>query len=60
MMTKHKLTELLFSRHGSPVTIKGVTGILQGIQREDGSGRSFIVRLLTTTGVKTVYVKTVD
>lgn len=40
------------------VTIKGVRGYLQSVQREDGSGRSFNVTLMLGDGTKkTVYVR---
>jgi len=39
------------------ITLKGVTGILQSIQREDGSGKCFNVVLHTSNGERTVFVR---
>ena len=40
-MRKVELFALLTSKKTPYVTIKGQTGILQSVQREDGSGNSF-------------------
>lgn len=60
--TKHQLFSLLGSKNTPVVTINGVTGVLNSIQREDGSGSSFNVRLVCTTTAqsKMVYVRTID
>lgn len=61
-MTKHQLASMLFSvSPSSPVTVKGVTGYLRSVSREDGSGSSFIVSLFTQDGKSvSVHVRTVD
>jgi hypothetical protein len=41
-----------------PVVISGVTGIVDSIQREDGSGKSFNVAMNTKGGAKVVHVRT--
>lgn len=60
--TKFQLFSLLGSKNTPVVTINGVTGVLNSIQREDGSGSSFNVRLVCTTTAqsKMVYVRTID
>ena len=58
--TKHKLLSLLTQSDSQEVTIKGVTGYMHGISREDGSGSSFNVTLLVGCGKVTIYVRTID
>jgi hypothetical protein len=61
-MTKFQILSLLSadSLHATPITIKGITGLFQGIAREDGSGKRFNITLLTNYGVRTVHVCTID
>ena len=42
------------------VALNGVRGIVQAIEREDGSGHCFNVRLSTVGGDKWVFVRTAD
>ncbi len=59
-MTKYQLFALL-AVHGTPtVTIKGVTGVLSAVMREDGSGSSFMVTLYTSNGIVHLHVTTID
>ena len=44
--TKADLFEVLGMAGTQNVSVNGVVGILWGVEREDGSGNSFIVRLL--------------
>jgi hypothetical protein len=59
--TSAELVELLLkdSKGGTPyVSVQGIVGILLGVQREDGSGRSFNVNLKPVgEDVRTVYVR---
>ena len=57
---KSTLSYLFFGCGHHPVLIKGVTGYIDSIQREDGSGRSFNITLKTDKGKKTVNIRTVD
>ncbi len=62
-MTKWQLMQALTG--GSVETVVFGTdgryrGIVQSVEREDGSGRSFNVRVLVAGVVRMVYVKTVD
>jgi len=41
------------------ITINGVTGLVRGLDMEDGSGNNYNVRLLTSKGVATVFVRVV-
>ncbi len=61
-MTKFQLFSLLArSNNSQTVTVAGVTGLLQSIEREDGSGHNFNVTLsLADNTYTTVFVKTVD
>lgn len=59
-MTKWQLFNLLTTHGTANITIKGVTGILDSIQREDGSGSSFILILKVESGFTHVYVRTID
>jgi len=67
-MESVKVADLRHSlRYRQPITLRGITGIVQMIEREDGSGKSFNVRLYITdrlppgtTNVATIWVKTVD
>lgn len=61
-MTKCQLFQALGGRgDASKVTIKGVSGWISSVQREDGSGSSFNVTLyINITTSKTVYVRTID
>jgi len=65
-MTTDQLLSLL-TMNGTPtVTINGITGILQSVERESGNGRCFNVRILRTdlpghgTVYSTTFVRTVD
>ena len=59
-MTKYQLFAALVAGQGSVLTVAGVTGLIQSVQREDGSGRSFNVTLLVNGKPVTKYVRTVD
>ena len=60
-MSKFNLFMLLVAPSSKPVTIAGVMGYLESIEREDGSGSSFNVTLTLLNGKrKTVYVRTID
>lgn len=60
-MTREMLFSLLAMSGVCEVRIAGVTGILQAIEREDGSGKCFNVTLLTKGGGrKTVFVRCVE
>jgi hypothetical protein len=58
--TKHKLFSI-FTSKDAIINIKGTRGTLQSIQREDGSGSSFNLTILTSMGICVrVYVHTID
>jgi hypothetical protein len=64
-VTKWKLFAAFGS--GEPIVLTGVssgegliTGIIQAIEREDGSGRSWNVTVYCDNSRRTVYVRTVD
>jgi hypothetical protein len=60
-MTKFQLFQSLVCPCGQYTTIKGITGIVQCIAREDGSGCSFnVVMCLANNRQVTVHVRTVD
>jgi hypothetical protein len=59
-MTRETLFSLLAKSGVHEVTIAGVTGILQAVEREDGSGKCFNVVMLTKGGRKTVFVRCVN
>jgi len=59
-MGKWQLFGLLAQQGCKVVTLGGLTGVVLGIGREDGSGSSFNVNLKTAHGVRTVYVRTMD
>ena len=66
-MTKWQLFSMLAVRGCELVTINSLTGIIQSIGREDGSGSAFLVTLLVGDASKgehqakmTVFVRTVD
>ena len=66
-MTKFQLFRLLSQSGGHLTTVNGVTGILCCVEREDGSGRSFNVKMRTLeSGVNLeqkcvmVHVRTID
>lgn len=54
-MNKEQLFSALANR--ATVTLRGVKGVVGGIEHEDGSGTSFNVKILTPEGEKIVYVK---
>jgi hypothetical protein len=56
--TRAELFAALAERGCQTVRVAGVVGILDSVQREDGSGRSFNVTLATATGKQTVYLRT--
>ena len=63
-LTKWQLFSILTSKDGL-IFIKGVTGILKEIQREDGSGNCFNLRIETRpfaggSKIETVFVRTMD
>lgn len=66
-MSKFNLFSLLAvpALQAKPITLvtcngTSVTGLLLGISREDGSGRSFIVKLSTKNGERDVWIQTID
>lgn len=64
-LTKWQLLSLLTTCRGAATVLidsHGArhSGILQSVQREDGSGRSFNVTLSTARGNVTIHVRTVD
>jgi hypothetical protein len=59
-VTKRHLFELLGAGGPAHVTVCGVSGVLHGIRREDGSGSSFLLTIATAEGDRTVYVRTPD
>ena len=57
-MNRFELFDIMVSR--SLVTIKGVTGTIQAISLEDGSGYCFNVCILQTNGDRrVVFVRTI-
>jgi hypothetical protein len=60
--TIHKLVSLFTTQGTAYITINGVSGIFNSWQREDGSGRSFILYIKTASSPKLVpvYVRTID
>lgn len=61
-MTKFQIASAMFSPYNITVTISGVTGRIISVEREDGSGHSFNIRMWSDKDNKavTVYVKTID
>lgn len=64
-MTKFELFQALAAprntaREYTASDSKHYIGILESVEREDGSGRSFNVRLITPAGYKTIHVRTPD
>jgi hypothetical protein len=59
-VTKRHLFELMGAEGTAYVTVRGVSGVLHGIRREDVSGSSFLLTIGTAEGNRTVYVRTVD
>jgi hypothetical protein len=67
-MTKFQLFMALTTKGAATISFPdhfGVTGILQSVQREDGSGSSFNVTILRVTPSgrnvrETYYVRTID
>jgi hypothetical protein len=65
-MTKYQLIKLLFDSHGGQANWftasngKRYHGILQSIQREDGSGESFNLTVNSGGREFTFHVRTVD
>lgn len=60
VMTEQELAALLFQAGTATVSVGNAQGILQGVTREDGSGRSFLLRILCAGNEqKTVYVRIV-
>ncbi len=65
-MTKRQIEDLVFARESRETTIitfagVTITGIFQGLMRESGDGKNFILYMLIPGGlVQKCYVKTVD
>jgi hypothetical protein len=59
-VTKQYLFELMGAEGTAYVTVRGVSGVLHGIRREDVSGSSFVLTIGTAEGDRTVYVRTPD
>jgi hypothetical protein len=60
-MTKHQLFSALATAGTAWITLPdGTKGILQGIRRESGCGRSFLVNLLVGKLGVTKCVRTID
>jgi hypothetical protein len=59
-VSKWQLFGLLAEPGNRVVALNGVRGIVQAIEREDGSGHCFNVRLSTVGGDKWVFVRTAD
>lgn len=75
MLTKHQLSALLYAQQPKPSKLSDAsgfeyTGILQQVQREDGSGRNFNVTLTLTEPAPnkakragencTIFLRTID
>jgi hypothetical protein len=56
-MTQKELIDAMTREGPASVRILGECGILQSVQREDGSGRSFNVTVLTKEGEKVFYFR---
>ena len=64
-MTKWELFKMLGGEHPLPRHFTDASGnryfgILQSIEREDGSGHSFNVRIANQSGETTIHLKTCD
>jgi hypothetical protein len=64
-MTKWELFQALAAEHPMPSRLTDASGrqyvgILRSIEREDGSGRSFNVRIATQSGNTTLHIRTTD
>lgn len=59
-MTKWELIEAMMGRAGVVTLPDGQKGILQSVEREDGSGRSFNLRVLVDGSYVTMCVRTKD
>jgi hypothetical protein len=64
-MTKWELYNLLGAEHTMPHPFTAsdgarYVGILQAVEREDGSGRSFNLRIANQSGEITVHLRTID
>jgi hypothetical protein len=59
-MTQRELLDAMTREGPARVRILGLDGILQSVQREDGSGRSFNVTVLTKDGEKVFYFRFVS
>jgi hypothetical protein len=55
--TYHQLCDAMVKR--TPITMGGMTGLLNGIAMEDGSGRSFILTMSVNCTTHNVYYKVV-
>jgi hypothetical protein len=59
-MTKFQLFSALVANGTAWITINGVTGILQSVTRESGSGSSFIVGMIVYTNERLLESKRVE
>ncbi len=60
-MTKYQLATLMFKVGTAYITLKGISGILLSVEREDGSGSSFNVTIMEDDGTKVcIHIYTVD
>lgn len=60
-MTKHQLHAMLFADGCQLFSIGRTTGFVEAIEREDGSGHCFNVRMSTPKGEKiSIFVRTID
>lgn len=57
--SKFQLMSIMFDEI-KEVSIKGVEGILLGVEKEDGSGSSFNLKFLSHGKYIHVYVRTID
>lgn len=59
--TKHELFAALSAAGNPVVQVSGIMGHIQAVEREDGGGSKFNVRLHGTDGfIHTVFLKTLD
>lgn len=59
-MTKFQLFSLLVNQGIAYVSVSGVNGHLVSVEREDGSGRSFILTILSDGVCRKVFLRTID
>lgn len=64
-LTKYQLTQLLFTKSPDPIHFhdsqgQQYFGLLQSVQREDGTGSSFNVTIAGHGGTATFHLRTID